>query len=76
VQLGKALRLAPADTSILYTAALIWEQLGERAQALDFLGRALRGGYSLELVERSPGMKMLRADPRYARLIQDLRLKK
>ncbi|MBP1598064.1 MAG: serine/threonine protein kinase with repeat [Acidobacteria bacterium] len=75
-ELAKAVKLAPAETNVLYNAAQTYEDLGERDKALDWLGKALRAGYSKELVERSPGMKELRGDPRYARLIEDLIPKK
>jgi tetratricopeptide (TPR) repeat protein len=43
-------------------------QLGDRAKALDWLGQAIKAGHSLKRIERSPWLKDLRNDERYARL--------
>ena len=56
------------DVSVLATLATTHEELGDRAAALNWLGRAIDAGYSIKRVERSPWLKDLRADPRYTPL--------
>jgi eukaryotic-like serine/threonine-protein kinase len=66
------LALAPHDVHILFEAAQTYEQLAERQLALDWLGKVLRQGFSLQEVERNPWLASLRADPRYQRLVSEL----
>jgi hypothetical protein len=52
---------------VLFTIASIHEELGDRALALEWLGRAVKAGYSMKSVRRSPWLKALREDPAYVR---------
>ena len=58
----------PRDASLMATLAMTYEELGDRSKALDWLDQALKAGYSIKRVERSPWLKDLRADERYTRL--------
>jgi tetratricopeptide (TPR) repeat protein len=58
----------PRDAHFLATLATTYEELGERSTALDWLGQAIKAGYSLKRIERSPWLKELRTDERYTRL--------
>ena len=58
----------PRDAGVLSTLATTYEELGDRQKALDTLGQALQAGYSIKKIERSPWLKELRSDERYARL--------
>jgi serine/threonine-protein kinase len=58
----------PRDGNVLATLGTTYEELGDRAKALDWLGQALKAGYSLKRLERSPWLKELRADERYVQL--------
>jgi hypothetical protein len=51
-------------------AANTYEHLGEREQALAWIGQALAHGYSQAQLERDPVLKPLRADARFQRLRQ------
>jgi len=62
------LALAPNDTHILFHAGLTYEQLGERAKALQWLQAALDKGHSRQEVEHNPWLAKLRADARYKKL--------
>ena len=68
----RALGLAPGDVGVMDVAAGVYEQLGERTEALRWLEKALRGGFSVETVERTPDLARLREDPRYAALRRSL----
>ena len=69
---AQALTLAPKDSEVHYTAADIYETLGDRASALRWLDVALRAGYQRTLLETSPSFANLRADPRYKKMIASL----
>jgi serine/threonine-protein kinase len=68
----RALELAPKDVEVMSVAAAVYEQLGDRTLALRWLERALRGGFSLDTVDRTPDLARLRADPRFAALRRSL----
>ena len=59
-------RLNPADPNTMFGLAQVYEQIGDRTLAIDWLKRAVDAGYSRERVERSPTLEALRKDPRYA----------
>ena len=63
--LQQALAIAPGDLENLYTAAHVYERLKDREAALDAIGKAIAGGYSRDLIDRSPDLAQLRADPRF-----------
>ena len=47
---------------------MTYEELGDRRTALEWLDRAIKAGYSIKRLERSPWLKDLRADERYTQL--------
>jgi tetratricopeptide (TPR) repeat protein len=67
-----ALARMPKDPEVQYTAADIYETLGERDLALRHLELALRAGYQRTQLETSPSFANLRDDPRYKLLIASL----
>jgi tetratricopeptide (TPR) repeat protein len=66
--LEQALVLAPQNVSIMFNAGVVYEQLGDRVHALEWIGKALRQGYSRNIVERSPSLSELRNDPAFQAL--------
>jgi len=66
--LDQALALGPTDLSDMFQIAVVYEQCGDRKQALTYLGKAIQGGYSRDVIERSPSLGQLRRDPRYQAL--------
>jgi serine/threonine protein kinase/tetratricopeptide (TPR) repeat protein len=69
-RLGSALALAPEDPSILYRATLVYEALGQRANALQSLRAALARGFPKERVQNDPDLGSLRKDPAFQPLIK------
>jgi tetratricopeptide (TPR) repeat protein len=65
-----ALALAPDDAGLMYQAALIYEHLGRRTEALTWLARAVGNGHSWQEIERAPALRGLRADLRFKQLRQ------
>jgi serine/threonine protein kinase/tetratricopeptide (TPR) repeat protein len=67
--ISQALSIASTDPGVMVRAGLVYEALGEREQALEWIGKALEKGYPLTLIESSPSLNELRADPGFQRLI-------
>ncbi len=65
----RALKLAPTDGYILYSAALIRLIATEVEPALDLLARALAAGYPIEAVRTDPELAPLRSQPRFVKML-------
>ena len=74
--IAQALSLSPKDSDVLFTAALVYEIIGDRSEALSALDEALKAGYSLEEIEKEPELRILRSDPRYQRWLRQNKLEK
>jgi serine/threonine-protein kinase len=66
--LQRALALAPDSVDNMFQAGVIYEQLRDRKRALEWIAKAIRGGYSRDLIEKSPSLAQLRGDPRFQSL--------
>jgi len=67
-ELDRVLTQATLSPSVLFKATLVAELMGQRAQALALLQRALDAGYQMREVRAEPDLVSLRADPDYHRL--------
>jgi serine/threonine protein kinase/tetratricopeptide (TPR) repeat protein len=67
--LQQGLALAPDDVPNMFQASAIYEQLGDRKLALQWIAKAIKGGFSRDLIEKEPTLARLRLDPRYQGLI-------
>jgi len=63
--LQQALAVAPVDVSDMFQASVVYEQIGDRKLALQWIGMAIKGGYSRDLIEKEPTLAKLRQDPRF-----------
>ena len=63
--LRQALALSSDNPKVNYVAGEIYEILGERAKAIDFISKSVGPGYSLAEIDRDPDLKKLRADPAF-----------
>jgi serine/threonine protein kinase/tetratricopeptide (TPR) repeat protein len=63
--LDRALALMPTDVGAMFQISVVYEQLGDRKRALAYLEKAIKGGYSRDLIERAPSLAKLRLDPRF-----------
>jgi serine/threonine protein kinase/tetratricopeptide (TPR) repeat protein len=68
--LNRALGFTPNDNKLMFRAAEIYEQLGDRPLALKFVAKAMELGYSKGGVEHSPTLRQLRTDPGYQSLLR------
>ena len=66
--LRQALALDSNSPQILYKAGEAYELLHKRDEALNYMGKALHAGYSMEYIRREPELAALRADPRFSAL--------
>lgn len=64
----KAVLLASDNADVLKRVGMAYELLGDREQALRWIGHAVKKGCSTTEIRYSPEMKGLREDPRYAQL--------
>jgi serine/threonine-protein kinase len=67
--LQRALALAPESVDNMFQAAAIYEQLGDRKRALEWVAKAIKGGYSRDLIEKTPSLAQLRLDKRFQSLL-------
>jgi hypothetical protein len=54
----------------MFQASVVYEQLGDRKLALQWIARAIKGGFSRDLIEREPTLAQLRLDPRFPALFR------
>jgi serine/threonine protein kinase/tetratricopeptide (TPR) repeat protein len=66
----RSIDLSPRNSDSLFTSALVYEIIGNRARALTAVEEAVNTGYSLEEVDKEPELRKLRSDPRYQRWLQ------
>jgi tetratricopeptide (TPR) repeat protein/TolB-like protein/predicted Ser/Thr protein kinase len=67
--MAAALKLAPDSAQNMLVAAELYEHNGKRDLALHYVGEAIKHGYSAANIERSAGLKELRKDPRYRKVV-------
>ena len=65
-----AAALKPERDGTMFMLATVYEDLGDRRQAISWLKHALDAGYSKERIDRSPSLVELRKDPRYVALVK------
>jgi serine/threonine protein kinase/tetratricopeptide (TPR) repeat protein len=70
-RIAQASAIAPKDVDVCYRAIQIYEELGDREQALQWVAKALELKFSQSRMEENPGLKALVADPRYKRTVQE-----
>jgi len=67
--LDAALRLKPKNPELLFNAAIVYQQLGDTQRALDALEEAVAAGISPAAVRDTPNFDVLRANPKYRKLV-------
>jgi Tfp pilus assembly protein PilF len=66
----QALAVNPGNPELLFNLGLASSQMGETAQALDYLKRALAAGYSRPAVRDTPLLDKLRANREFQKLLR------
>ena len=70
--ISKAVRFGIHDPGVMFTIAVIYEHLGIRDKAIDWIAKAVNNGYSLSEIELYPGLSELRKDKKYTELTSSL----
>lgn len=73
VELSKLEAMKSVSPTARFKSALALELLGQRSRALQALTAAIRGGYSIQKINREPEIAGLRTDPGFQRLIAALK---
>ena len=68
-KLAEALALRPEETEFLYRAGRVHSRLHDADAALDYLARAVEGGYSADEIANTAALDELREDPRFEKMI-------
>ena len=68
----RAAEIEPLNTTLMYKKAAVHALIGNGAQALESLKRALNSGYSRAEAERDPDLESVRGTPEYEALFQTL----
>jgi serine/threonine-protein kinase len=67
---NQALDASKFDKDALFAAAAMYNHLGDTGQALEWLDKALRAGYSPEIAMKLPDLDNLHEDPRFQDLLK------
>lgn len=67
--LQRALALTSASVDDMFQAGVVYEQLRDRTHALEWISKAINGGYSRDLIDKSPDLAQLRLDPKFQSLL-------
>jgi eukaryotic-like serine/threonine-protein kinase len=68
-QLASALAVTPSDAEVLFRAAILFNHFGEQEKTLEFLGKAVAGGYSRNVIRDTPDFDHLKNDSRFRALL-------
>ncbi len=69
------LKAPPTDADSMAAIGQSLEDLGERDRAIEWFGRALKGGYPVASLEQSRALRGIRDDERFKRLIEENKAK-
>jgi serine/threonine protein kinase/tetratricopeptide (TPR) repeat protein len=64
-RIQSALALSPDDANVLESAGEAYEELGDRAQALQYIEKSVQKGYSLEVLKTNSDLQGLLSDPNF-----------
>ncbi len=64
-RIQSALALSPDDANVLESVGEAYEDMGDRAQALEYIEKSIRNGYSLTALKTFSSLQGLLSDPRF-----------
>ncbi|HTC93580.1 MAG TPA: tetratricopeptide repeat protein [Terriglobales bacterium] len=70
MHMRQALKFHPDEPETMFFAALVENQLGNKAGAIQWLGKALHQGYSLAEINAAVDFDNLRSDPAFQAIVQ------
>lgn len=62
----------PENNAELFMIGDIYWHLGNRDKGFEYIQKAIRNGYPLHYIKNNPGLKELRTDERYIKLIEEI----
>jgi tetratricopeptide (TPR) repeat protein len=68
--LEEAVRRDVRDAHVMAAIGESFEDLDDRNQAIEWIGKALEGGLETDWIDRRPSLNRLREDPRYEELVR------
>jgi eukaryotic-like serine/threonine-protein kinase len=68
--LNRAMEGSKSNKEVLFSAAAIYNHFGDKGEALEWLGKALRAGYSPEMARQQPELDNLHGDARFEDLLK------
>jgi len=68
--LDQAIAQSKSDKDALFSAAVVYDRLGDTGLALEWLSKALRAGYSAQMALQQPDLDNLHGDPRFQDLLK------
>ncbi len=68
--IGRALRVGSQDPEVDFTAAIVYNQIGDRESSLALLKKAMRGGISVATVRATPNFANLASEARFRALMK------
>jgi serine/threonine protein kinase/tetratricopeptide (TPR) repeat protein len=68
--LNEELKQSRFDKESLFDAAQVYDHLGDTGLTLEWLGKALRAGYSPQIILQQPDLDNLHSDPRFQELLK------
>jgi len=66
----RALDLSKSDRDSLFSAAMVYNHFGDKGLALEWLGKAVRAGFSPERIRQQPDLDNLHGDPGFEDLLK------
>ena len=69
----EAVQIAPDNVEVMVRAGLIFEESGDREQALTLIGTAVRRGYAVDRIKATEELRQLVADPRFDSIARESR---
>jgi eukaryotic-like serine/threonine-protein kinase len=67
--LALSLQFGPGNKDLLFNAAVVYNDLGETGEALEWLHKSFLAGYSASIVRDSPEFDNLRSNPQFQQLL-------
>jgi len=67
--LARSLELGHGDKDLLFNAAVVYNDLGETGEALEWLQKSFTAGYSPSIVRDSPEFDNLRSNPQFQQIL-------
>jgi len=68
--IDRAFQPAPRDPELMFNAALVYTQFGEKDEAFKWLGKAVAAGYPVADLRDTPNFSRLQSDARFQKILQ------